>query len=112
MEPSCRSDLHSVLIKQPPSAPQNVEARVLSDTQVIVSWNPPQDHGGDNVRQYSIQWGSYLLFENEELLPVAGTHNTFSKVISGLMPETEYFFRVFAYNVNGFGACDQFMEYC
>ncbi len=91
------------LFGQPPSEPRNVKMQVLSDTNALVTWQPPLHDGGSKVIRYSIQWDTDLQFDGKSSIVASNDEDEYSYVISGLQAGTEYFVRVIAYNLNGFG---------
>jgi PA14 domain./Fibronectin type III domain./Filamin/ABP280 repeat. len=103
------STFHGKLMPTTPSAPQNVELIAISPTAIVVQWEPPGTDGGDDVTQYSIQWGPDQLYQNKIVVNISSERNItkYSHTISNLDSEQNYYIRVIAYNRNGFSPpCD------
>ena len=97
-----------------PDRPTNIDLSLNSitgDTQVQISWDLPAYNGGSTISSYSIQyslnnstWTQPIIVSLNDI-----THNTssssYSTDISGLMPYTEYWFKMAAVNIaSGRGA--------
>ncbi|KAM7365894.1 hypothetical protein PAMP_015375 [Pampus punctatissimus] len=92
--------------QEPPSAPVNVTAHLHNDSVLIVTWDPPHDHGGRQEVVYRIkcekkaearsQWEACR--DNVVFLPDStGLTNT-SVSITGLNPQNDYRLSVQAWN--------------
>ena len=80
-----------------PSPPTNLITKMVSQTQVNLSWQPPANSGGSAVTGYKIdvKVGS----GNYSTLTTVGNTNTYSH--TGLSPGTTYTYRVSAINSVG-----------
>jgi hypothetical protein len=74
-----------------PSAPTNLSATVLSDTEISLSWTAPPETVTHYAVSYGLTSGSYL-YGNSNI------GNTTSLVISQLASATRYYFVVYAVN--------------
>lgn len=81
---------------RPPSEPQNLTYRFVGKQTIALSWSPPLDEGGRSDMEYKIHCdicAKTVLFQ-----PNARTITGTKVQVSGLLPSTEYRFKVFALN--------------
>lgn len=99
----------------------NLEASDIKQTSAKVCWNPPENDGGSEITHYIVEkreidrktWATVKTEVDKEKIPFK---------VSGLMPGTEYYFRVTAVNEYGPGvprvspnsylASDPVSKYC
>ena len=81
---------------RPPSAPQDIESKVLNGTTVRLYWLPPRDEGGRSDTKYKISCN--LCSSKVHYDPPHSLFNQTSVVISGLDPGLAYKFQVAAHN--------------
>lgn len=80
----------------------NLEATDIKQTSAMLSWSPPENDGGSEVTHYIIEkreidrktWATVKTEVEKDKVPFK---------VSGLMPGTEYYFRVTAVNEYGPG---------
>lgn len=80
----------------------NLEATDIKETSVVLSWNLPEINGGSEVTHYIVEkreidrktWATVKAEVQLDKIPLK---------VSGLMPGTEYYFRVTAVNEYGSG---------
>ncbi|KAG1677763.1 Neogenin [Nymphon striatum] len=89
----------------PPSAPRHVTIVADDDDPLTINlnWQPPKHHGKRN---------GYIIFyrtDNTKLDKVqeAVESNALTKQITGLTPDTRYYFQVEAHNIKGYGPFSQ-----
>ncbi|REH30715.1 glucose/arabinose dehydrogenase [Kutzneria buriramensis] len=76
-----------------PTAPANLHSTAATDTSVALAWNPSTPGTGGAIKEYDVyQHGSQIA----TVPPSASTYTA-----TGLTPNTQYFFTVFAKDVNG-----------
>ena len=93
-----------------PDPPTNIDVSLNSNTgagQVQVSWVPPAHNGGSLITGYSIQYSTDSSFNI--YFPIVDISNNasspiYSTYISGLSPDTEYWFKMAAVNIAGTGS--------
>ena len=79
-----------------PGAPTNVIYTGTSSTSVSISWDPPDNTGGAALTGYRYEHSS----DNGGSWTDAGTTSDASTPVTGLMPDTDYLFRVRAENAD------------
>jgi len=94
---------------QEPGAPTNVAVGVTSDSMLTVSFSPPTSNGGDEVRDYIIEWDTTQNFNSASSLPFKGSATVDaarhrSHTIQLLGANTKFYVRVAAINSIGRGA--------
>lgn len=80
----------------------NLEAGDIKQTSAVLSWTPPENDGGSEVTHYVVEkrqidrktWATVKTEVPADKVPFK---------VSGLMPGTEYYFRVLAVNTYGAG---------
>lgn len=80
----------------------NLEAGDITQTSVTLSWTPPENNGGSEVTHYIVEkreidrktWATVKAEVEKDKIPFK---------VSGLIPGTEYYFRVIAVNEYGSG---------
>lgn len=80
----------------------NLEATDIKQTSAMLSWSPPENDGGSEVSHYIVErreidrktWATVKAEVEKDKIPFK---------VSGLMPGTEYYFRVTAVNEFGSG---------
>lgn len=88
-----------------PGPPTSVSLDVVSGTELRIMFASPVDNGGDVITKYLIEWDTTNGFHN----PASSTveyldgGSPFFKTISGLSMGEIYFFRVKAWNSEGYG---------
>ena len=88
-----------------PGPPTSVSLDVVSGTELRIMFASPVDNGGDVITKYLIEWDTTNGFKN----PASATveylvgGSPFFKTISGLSMGENYFFRVKAWNSQGYG---------
>ena len=92
---------HSVLIVTTGSSPpQNFRAEILNSTAAELSWQYPNSPNGE-IRGYSILYAEFPAIEETLLNITLATINDGSNqtaVVGGLVPFTQYSFRVRAFS--------------
>jgi hypothetical protein len=91
-----------------PGAPTNVALGVTSDSMITVSFDEPNDNGGDDIISYFVEWDTSSSFNSLSSAPNKGAasidaseHNSYT--ISSLTENTVYYVRVSAVNDMGTG---------
>lgn len=80
----------------------NLEATDIKQTSAMLSWSPPENDGGSEILHYIVEkreidrktWATVKTEVEKDKIPYK---------VSGLMPGTEYYFRVTAVNEYGSG---------
>lgn len=80
----------------------NLEVTDITQTSAVLSWSPPEVDGGSDVTHYIVEkreidrktWATVKTQVELDKVPLK---------VSGLMPGTEYYFRVTAVNTYGPG---------
>lgn len=80
----------------------NLEATDIKQTSAMLSWSPPENDGGSEILHYIVEkreidrktWATVKAEVEKDKIPYK---------VSGLMPGTEYYFRVTAVNEYGSG---------
>ncbi len=78
----------------PPNAPTNLQALTVSDMQIDLSWTDNSDNDAGFAIEISSDGSSFALLDNVKT-------NVTSYESSSLMPETTYYYRVYASNSAG-----------
>ena len=91
-----------------PGVVSNVRLGVTASSLLTVSWNAPQDDGGDAVSGYVVEWDISSGFQSVASAPHKGTFeladaHTRATTLSNLTPGQTYFVRVSAKNTKGRG---------
>uniref|UniRef100_A0A3B5QNN1 Titin n=1 Tax=Xiphophorus maculatus TaxID=8083 RepID=A0A3B5QNN1_XIPMA len=92
----------NVKVLDTPGPVLNLEGTDIKQTSVMLSWNPPEITGGSEVTHYIVEkraidrktWATVKTEVQADKIPLK---------ISGLIPGTEYYFRVLAVNEYGSG---------
>ena len=100
---------HSSIIEVTPytiPGPPVITPSVICDNQqVLVTWSPPNDDGGQSISSYNLQYSSTS--STGPWLPTSGPYNilapTTSYLVTGLINGTLYYFQVAAVNLIGQG---------
>jgi len=97
---------HTMVINRPypttvPGAPNTPNASDVTPTSMTLSWNIPGD-GGLGIDQMLLRGSTDPNFGSYTDYPNAG--NVTSRNVGGLTPGTNYFWRVYAHNGNGYSA--------
>jgi len=82
------------------SIPLNVRTSLLSEAQILVFWNSPEDNGGSPISGYLVEWDVDSSFSEN-----ANSFLVTSKMyyeISRLVSNSTYYIRVSAYNTQGY----------
>ena len=87
-----------------PGLVQDIAVRVISDTELFVSWSPPASDGGAAVSGYSVQ---YKTISGTTWMTVSRTGADVGQTITGLSADTDYQVQVAAMNSAGTGAYAQ-----
>jgi hypothetical protein len=77
----------------------------MSDTELVVSWQPPASTGGDDVVKYAVQWDVDSNFDTSmstTIVQAVGSQTDYTAVLNGLSAGTQYAVRVLAYNIAGY----------
>ena len=82
-----------------PSAPQNVMASVVSDAEIMVSWETPVDNGGSAITGYTVMYK--MTGSTGDYMSMSAMADAESITIGGLMASTSYDFKVVATNAEG-----------
>ena len=85
--------------KAVPAAPQNVQATVVSSTQVDLTWTAPTDDGGDPIVQYRV----YRSTTSGSGYVEVGTSTTASFSDTSVAPGNTYYYLIAAENGVGIG---------
>lgn len=80
----------------------NLEATDIKHTSAMLSWSPPENDGGSEILHYIVEkreidrktWATVKAEVEKDKIPYK---------VSGLMPGTEYYFRITAVNEYGSG---------
>jgi len=87
-----------VVLSSAPTAPQNLSATAISDSQIDLTWDPPSDWGGDKegyrIYRSTSSGGSYTQIDS-----VGASTTSYSD--TGLNSGTTYYYVVTAYNSVG-----------
>ncbi|KAK1941930.1 Titin [Phytophthora citrophthora] len=89
-----------------PGPPTGVTLAVLTVSELVVLFNPPDDNGGDTVTGYEVQWATSAAFTSptSTLVPLSsGMSSPYKRIISSLVKGTRYYVRVRARNSQNFG---------
>ncbi|KAG7376018.1 hypothetical protein PHYPSEUDO_014631 [Phytophthora pseudosyringae] len=89
-----------------PGAPTGVTLAVLTVSELVVLFNPPDDDGGDTVTGYEVQWAIDSAFSSPSSALVqltTGMSAPYRRIISSLTKGTRYYVRVRAGNSQGLG---------
>jgi hypothetical protein len=89
-----------------PGPPTSVTLSVVSETELRVVFNPPQDDGGDSIISYQVDYATKSDFSNMQSMFVTYLSGgaPFFKTISGLTTGIFYYVRVSAGNSQGYGS--------
>jgi hypothetical protein len=87
-----------------PGSPTSAALAVISASELIVTFNPPSDDGGDAITIYKIEYSVNSDFSQSKIVFFDNTNvgAPFQKVIPGLVKGTFYFVRVSASNSQGY----------
>jgi uncharacterized protein YjdB len=88
------SDAASVAVITTPDAPENLDT-IVSDNQVILTWEAPENDGGNEIIGYQVSDSVVTLWIE--------ANGTYSHTFEGLNSDTEYTFMVRAVNAAGTG---------
>ncbi|CAG5133824.1 unnamed protein product, partial [Candidula unifasciata] len=91
------SAIFKVQVNDRPDPPRFPVVENIRDDSVVLSWKPPLNDGGSFITEYTIEKQEP---PSDKWVRVASTRFTFHNV-SGLSPNKEYSFRVFADNFYG-----------
>ncbi|XP_050316258.1 ephrin type-B receptor 2 isoform X3 [Anthonomus grandis grandis] len=91
------ADPKNLSCTQPPSAPQNLTVNFVDQSNVILSWLPPENQGGRSDTMYRIRCDACSL-GLVQYNPPTDTFNETRIHISGLNAVTTYRFQIFAEN--------------
>jgi uncharacterized protein YjdB len=91
---SITSDAVSVTVITTPDAPANLET-IVSDNQVILTWDAPENDGGNEIIGYEVSDNVVTLWIE--------ANGIYSHTFYGLNSDTEYTFMVRAVNAAGIG---------
>lgn len=102
MEKSNNSKYHVFYLTDTPGPVLNLEVTDIKQTSAMLSWTPPEIDGGSEVTHYIVEkreidrktWATVKAEVPLDKIPFK---------ITGLMPGTEYYFRVMAVNEYGSG---------
>ncbi|RLN26488.1 hypothetical protein BBJ28_00010414, partial [Nothophytophthora sp. Chile5] len=89
-----------------PGLPTAVTLAVLSVSELVVLFSPPDDDGGDTVTGYEVQWAIDAAFTTPSsniVLMLTGVSAPYRRVISSLTKGMRYYVRLRASNSQGFG---------
>jgi hypothetical protein len=89
-----------------PGTPTGVTLDVLTVSELVVLFNPPEDDGGDTVTGYEVQWAIDTAFTSPSSALVqltTGMSAPYRRIISSLTKGVRYFVRVRARNSQGLG---------
>jgi hypothetical protein len=53
-------------LPQKPKAPETAWVEVVSNTELLVQWEPPLHNGGDSISQYKVEWDTSAHFNSGE----------------------------------------------
>ncbi|KAH9514239.1 Ankyrin-repeat and fibronectin type III domain-containing 1 [Bulinus truncatus] len=89
---------------KPPEPPTNVKVEVSSNSSLLVTFSEPQSHNGAVVTKYKVEWSSTNTFF--KILGEAMIENLshLEYEIKSLTSGCQYYVRVLAWNVKGFGS--------
>lgn len=96
---STNTDSATLAVQTVPGQP-NVTVQTVTGTTVQLSWPAPDD-GDSSITGYTVEHDTTSLFSNPTATPVAAGSDPTVAVISGLLEETTYYFRVKATNAIG-----------
>ena len=82
-----------------PGMPMNVMAEVVSDTEIMVSWETPVDDGGSAITGFKVMYK--MTGSTGDYMSMDAAADATSATVSGLMAATEYTFKVIATNAHG-----------
>lgn len=87
-----------------PEKPENVVAIARSDTEILLTWEPPKATNGE-IQHYRIFYSVFNPSDDGiQFKPVSTPGDQLKKSFPGLIPDTKYRFNVFAVNEAGAGA--------
>lgn len=83
-----------------PSAPLALEISNVTNNSADLAWKPPTNDGGTPLTGYAIEYrlASRTFWTKSQIVGA----NTLSYTITKLTEESEYYFRIFAINVEGY----------
>ena len=87
-----------VKIAEPPSPPDSVETKTVTDNSVSLTWDKPHHDGGSRIEGYAVEM---LEKGTEKWIKVCFIKDS-NCTVKGLKTGAEYFFRIKAKNENGF----------
>lgn len=87
-----------VLDKPEPVRRLRAEADGKEPNSAIVSWEEPKDHGGSPITGYLVE---KRVANKRTWTPLGSAVPELSRCVTGLTPNTSYFFRVMAQNNSG-----------
>ena len=87
-----------------PETPRESHVRVLSDSELYVSWKPPLRTGGSSLLRYTVQWSTDSSFSNPSYAHVNHVEDEeeHSYRISSLSSASSYHVRVLSYSSEGY----------
>ena len=88
----------AVKVAEPPSSPDSVEAKSITDSTVTLAWDKPDHDGGSRIESYTLEM---LPKGSDKWIKICSTKDLHATV-KGLQSGNEYYFRVKAKNENGF----------
>ena len=83
-----------------PSQVQDIAVQVISDTELFVSWNAPENNGGSAITGYSVR---YRVIGTMDWMTVSRTGADVGQAITGLTDDTNYQVQVAAMNAEHTG---------
>lgn len=88
-----------------PGPPTSVSLDVVSGTELRIMFASPIDNGGDAITKYMVEWDISNTFSDLQTTTIEYLEggSPFFKTISNLTMGQEYFFRVKAWNSEGYG---------
>ena len=98
----CELHVHTLLLTEPPQAPNSMAVSAASARNIVITWSPPAQTGGRSDLYYTVEHSDPDRLGQYIGTTCKGSSST-SHTFTGLRPDTQYCIRVSAHN----GVSDQ-----